>query len=407
MNYEQIRAKKVVTEETVNHRDGSTSVREHTEWVMRQPIFTDTEWLAIIADECHRAKNHKSQTARGLWKLRAPIQLALSGTPIQNHPAELWSVLRWLYPEQYHEQGKRYNGVAWAYWPFYDEYVDDYDTGYGRVIVGVKNPDALRFELRNRLVRRTKGELLDLPPKVREIVPVALNPKQRKAYEQAETAFWLEIEQAIKDGDTALAKDVEKVVQGTKRIIELSNGAARTVRLRQVASTPALLGGEDDSAKLDAAVEIITDAAEDKQFVVFTEFVGTANILVDRLCQNKVSAEAFTGEVKDTRVRTQFEDKFQNGDIRVLVGTLAAMRESITLTAADTVIFIERAWVPAWNEQAEDRLWRTGQENQVTVLILEAEDTVDESRVKPTNAVKEAIVSAVIHKDHVKEVDHA
>lgn len=405
VNWEQIRAQKIEKKVQVNHRDGSTSERPEVSWQMRQPIFEQTEWLAIVADEAHRAKNHKSQTARGLWKLQAPIQLALSGTPLQNHPAELWSILRWLYPEQYHEHGKQHGGTAWAYWPFYDEYVEDYETGKhrGRTIIGVKNPDALRFELKGRLIRRTKTEVLDLPEKVREVIPVTLSPKQRKIYDEAENAFWLTIEQAVKEGDQTLAKQVEEVLSGKRKVYEITNGAARTVRMRQVCSTPALLGGEDVSAKLDAAVEIITDAG-DKQFVVFTEFVETANILCNRLVAHGLNAKAWTGDV-DTVTRTMLEDQFQAGDIDVLVGTIASMGEGVTLTAADTAIFIERHWTPSKNEQAEDRLWRNGQKNQVTILIIEAEDTVDTDRVAPTNAVKEGIVASVIKKDEVKVRD--
>lgn len=401
VNYEQIRSVKYIEEQVVNHRDGSSSTLAHVRWKMKQPIFEETKWLAVIADECHRAKNPKAQVSRGLWRIEAPIQIAMSGTPVQNHPGELWSILRWLYPDQYHEQGRKHNGIAWAYWPFYDEYVEDYDSGFGRVVVGVKNPDALRFELKNRLVRRTKADVLSLPEKVRETIPVTLSPKQRKAYTKAEKDFWLAIEQAAADGD----KSAEGVLTGQTRIFELANGAARTVRLRQVASTPALLGGEDDSAKLDAAVEIITDA-QPKQFVVFSEFVDTVNILVARLRKKGLVAEAYTGEVTDTRLRTAYEDQFQVGDIDVLVGTIPAMGESVTLTAADTVLFLERSWVPARNEQAEDRLWRNGQKNQVTVLILEATDTVDDGRVKPTNITKEGIVAAIVKRDDVREVDH-
>jgi SNF2 family DNA or RNA helicase len=222
-------------------------------------------------------------------------------------------------------------------------------------------------------------------------------------YDQAESDFWLAVTQAIQEGDVALAKELDQVVKGKKKIYEMTNGAARTVRLRQIASTPATLGGDDDSAKLDAAVEIITDA-QPKQFVVFTEFVPTAHALVERLRAKKLTAEAFTGSVS-SGVRTMYEDRFQSGEIDVLVGTLAAMRESLTLTAADTVIFIERSWVPAHNEQAEDRCYRNGQKNAVTVLILQAEGTVDEDRVRPTNTAKEAIVSSVIKKDSIKEVE--
>lgn len=399
VNWEQIRANTRIEERLVNHRDGSTSMQEETIVELKQPLFETTDWLAAIADEAHRAKNRKAAQTIGLWRIDAHIKMALSGTPLMNSPDELWAILRWLFPEQYGRSSK--NHPRTAYWAFHDQYTDSYE-GYGgsKVVVGVKNPDALRFELKDRLIRRTKGQKLNLPPKVRTYIPVKLNKGQRKAYEEAERKFWLEIVQAVTEGDKQAAKFAEEAVSGKKRIIEISNGAARTVRLRQVASTPALLGGEDDSGKLDACVDQIIDNAH-KQHVVFTEFVGTASILVERLRKKKLTAEAFTGEV-DGAVRTQFEDDFQNGDIDVLVGTIGAMREGVTLTAADTVHFIERAWVPGQNEQAEDRLHRIGQDNKVTVLIYEAEDTVDVDKIRPTNEVKETIVRSVIVKDEVE-----
>lgn len=405
VNWEQVRAVKRQEDREVHHRDGSVSMKTETWYEMKEPLFEQTEWLTVIADEAHRAKNRKAAQTQGLWRIDAPLKLALTGTPLMNSPDELWSILKWLYPEQYGKSSKGHPRTA--FWAFHDQYTESYE-GYGgsKIVVGVKNPDALRFELQNRLIRRTKGEKLNLPPKVRQTIPVTLNPKQRKLYEKAEKEFWLAIEQAVKEGDKDATKFAEGIAAG-KKVYEISNGAARTVRLRQVASSPALLGAEDDSAKLDAAVEIITDN-QPKQFVVFCEFVETVHLLVERLRKPRphgpgLRAEAFTGEV-DSALRTVYEDRFQNGEIDVLVGTIGAMRESITLTAADTVIFTERAWVPGWNEQAEDRLWRNGQENAVTVIILEAEDTVDVDKIKPTNEIKQMIVKSVLKQDEIKEV---
>lgn len=401
VNWEQLRAQKHETEKTVHHRDGSTSTDKVVTWSLRQELFGATDWLAAIGDEAHRAKNYKALVTRGLWMIDAPIKIAATGTPLMNAPNELWSILKWLYPEQY---GKSSPGhPRTAYWAFHDQYTDSYEGYKGsRVIVGVKNPDALRFELKDRLVRRTKGDVLDLPPKVREIVPIKLNDKQQKLYDEAEDAFWLEVEQAVKDGDKAAKRFAEEVADGKKTIFEISNGAARTVRLRQIASTPALLGGPDDSAKFDAIVENISDNKH-QQHVVFCEFVESCNLLAARIRKLGLSAEAFTGDVKDTRIRTYYEDRFQGGEIDVLVGTLGAMRESITLTNANVVHFSERAWVPGWNEQAEDRLHRNGQEDRVTVLIYEAQDTVDTEKVSPTNSLKELIVASVIKKDKVEQ----
>lgn len=407
VNYEQIRAQRHEKEVIVNHRDGSCSTRIEKWYDLKQPLFAETDWLAVIADEAHRAKNRKAAQTIGLWSIDAPIKFALTGTPLMNSPDELWSLLKWLYPEQYGKsdppRGTKPGHHRTAFWAFHDQYTESYEGyGGGRIVIGVKNPDGLRFELKDRLIRRTKAQKLNIPEKTREHIPVKLNAGQQKVYDEAEGAFWLQVTQAISEGDKAAAKFAKEVLEGKKRIFEISNGASRTVRLRQVCSTPALLGGEDDSAKFDAIVDNVLDNSH-QQHVVFTEFVESSNLLVARLRKKGVEAEAFTGEVTDTRIRTFYEDKFQSGNIDVLCGTLGAMRESITLTAANIVHFSERAWVPGWNEQAEDRLHRTGQVNPVTILIYEGIDTVDTQKVRPTNALKEIIVSSVIHKDQIQE----
>jgi SNF2 family DNA or RNA helicase len=350
---------------------------------MAEPLLKEIDWLAIIADEAHRAKNRKSLQTLGLWQLHAPVKLALTGTPILNSPDEIWALLAWLVPDQYGRGGKRT-----AYWTFYDQYVDYYEGPYGRVITGARNPDALRFELSNKLVRRTKNSVLDLPEKTRRYVDITLRPKQRKLYEEAEKAMWLEI--AKEQGVEALEKS----------LLEIPNGAARCTRLRQIASSPALIGGDDVSAKLDAAVELIEDAG--RQVVVFSEFKMTCQLLADRLAKRKISSAQITGNISPED-RTDSVQNFQEGDIDVMICTLDAGGVGITLTAADTVIFLERDWTPAINEQAEDRLHRIGQVNRVSVIILQAADTVDIDRVAPANQLKSAIVSSVIQTDVVKE----
>lgn len=394
VNWEYIRAKKeeYMKKVKVTYPSGDVRIEDRTaaRWVLKEPLLGTTPWIAVIADEAHRAKNRKSLQTRGLFKIKADMKLALTGTPLMNSPDELWSLLRWLYPEQYT-----------AFWTFYDDYVDAYETSHGRKIVtGVKNPDALRFELSTRLVRRTKAEVLSLPDKTRQIISVTLPAKQRKLYQEAEKQMWFEVEQAIKEGDKNAVKFAEAALKGGK-LYQVPNGAARLVRLQQIASTPALLGGEDESIKLDTAEEIILDN-QPKQFVVFTKFVKTAELLVERLKAKGIRAAAFSGHV-DSQARTELENEFQAGDIDVLVGTIAAMREGITLTAASDQIWLERDWTPANNEQGEDRCHRTGQRHPVTILIIQAEDTVDTNNVAPTNALKSLIVGSVISKDHVHE----
>lgn len=358
---------------------------------MTEPWLLEHDWQAVIADECHRAKNRKAQQTLGLWQLQAPVRLALTGTPILNSPDEIWSLLVWLRPEQYGRGGGRI-----AYWTFYDLYVDYYETQYGRVVTGVRDPDALRFELADKLVRRTKGTVLDLPPITRRYIDVELGPKQRRIYKEAERKLWVELEQEAAAGDEKAAA----VLEGELRLLELPNGAARCTRLRQIASTPALLGTPDNSAKLDTAVELIEDAG--RQVVVFSAFKGTCELLRTRLAKRKISCELITGDVPPEE-RTDRVARFQEGEITVIASTLQAGGVGITLTAADTVIFLERDWTPAINEQAEARLHRIGQENAVTVLILQAVDTVDTGKVQPANELKSIIVGSVLQQDSIKE----
>jgi SNF2 family DNA or RNA helicase len=381
VNYEQLR----ITKEKKKLRNGGTK----TVTVMKEPLFEETEWFAVIADEAHRAKNRKAAQTKGLFRVRGHVMLALTGTPLMNSPDELWALLHWLFPKEYT-----------SYWRFYEQYVDYIEGYFGKVITGVKNPDALRFELNKRLYRRTKAQVLDLPEKTRVTIPVNLDAKQRKVYTEAEKGLWLEIEKAIEAGDKTAARLAEAADQG-KNIYTIPNGAARTVRLRQILSTPALLGGDDHSAKMDALVENVLDNRH-KPHDVWSEFVQSCDILAERLRSHGLFVATYTGETEE-HVRTELEDQFQRGEINVLVGTIGAMREGITLTASDTSHFLERAWVPGWNEQAEDRKHRIGQRKPVTICIYEAKDSVDDGKIAPTNRLKERIVKTVLPKDDIKE----
>lgn len=357
------------------------------------------EWLGVVADEAHRAKNRKSQQTKALLKIKAPVQLALTGTPIMNSPDELWAILRWLYPEQYT-----------SYWTFYYQYVDDYEVTMGdrrtRVVTGVKNPDALRFELADKLVRRTKRDELDLPDKIYKPIEVELKPEQQKLYNEVESQLVVEIKQAIdaaEDPETAAklrglareaieAEDPKKLEQ---LMLTIPNAAARVTRLRQIASSPALLGGEDISAKYDAVEDLISDNPG-QQYVVFCWFKEAAELIAAR-CRRKLKlrAEAMNGDVsaadRDDMVR-----RFQDSNLDVLVCTISTGGTGLTLTAAETAIFVERDWTPANNMQAEDRLHRIGQENTVTIVNIEAAGTVDTGRVGPKNRLKELIISQVL-----------
>lgn len=405
----------IIDAPTLERRKRQLSGAEH--WVVVNwevfrtdlaPLLEERDWDAIIADEVHRAKNYKkrvsrkrdsalSQAERFRRTRNADMRVGLTGTPILNDPSDLWSPLHWLDPESYG-----------SYWWFFHTYVYYYEGNYGRVITGVRNPDALRSALRTTLVRRTKGQVLKdlpakLPPDEREI---ELYPVQRKLYKQAEKELWLEVEEVLSDPELAESvapKFRERVLRAIEaqdfQTLEhlLPNGGSRITRMRQVISTPALVGGEDKSAKLDAVQDIVLDHP-DEQFVVYTWFKGTADIMARRLrklLKDDNAARAVHGDTPDGEKDEAFE-AFQRGDVRVLVATIRTGGEGHDLYAARFAIFVERDWVPAYNRQALDRLHRIGQDRRVQAIYLDAADTLDVGKVVPTNRLKELIEASVL-----------
>lgn len=357
------------------------------------PELSKIHWAGVIADEAHRAKNYKSAQSKALRKLRAAVQVAATGTPIMNSPDELWALLNWMEPKTYS-----------SYWAFFHTYVESY-SGYrgSHVITGVRNADSLRFELRNRLVRRVKTQVLeDFPEKLpEEIIEVDMVPAQRRAYVEAQHAFLFDIEAAMKDPDLDHTKK-QNIIEALRsgdvaqvgRLVE--NAAARVSLMRQIATSPGLVdGAEDKSGKLDAIVETISDNAG-KQFVVACWHKKTAELLVERLGRLKpaVDADFFHGDVS-LDDRTKLVERFQAGNLQVLVLTIAAGGVGITLTAANTILFAEEDWVPANNRQMEDRLYRIGQKNDVSVVKFRSKNTVDTLDIAPANRLKELIEDAV------------
>lgn len=346
--------------------------------------------LALLLDEAHRIKNPKAQQTKGvtrlgkaLTKTGLEIVIPMTGTPVMANPGDLYTLLRMVRPEQYT-----------SYWAFYHSYIDSYQTSYGREMTGLKNVDALRFELSDKMIRRTKKKVLkDLPEKLPpQHVPVPLTPQQRKLYEAAEREFFLDVAKWLQENPDVDPDDLATMDLGA--LVQLiPNGAARTMRLRQIASSPALLGGPDDSAKFTAAEEIIRDNPG-KPFVIFTWFTESAALLANRLRKGKPALKV--GVIAGDADPTPVKNEFQQGELDIVVCTIAKGGVGLTLTRASTAIFVERDWTPAINEQAEDRLHRIGQKDPVNIVILEGKDTIDTGIVADANRFKSMIAAQVL-----------
>lgn len=364
----------------------------------------DPGWLAVIADEIHRAKSRDAQQTKGLWRTRGQVMYGLTGTPLMNSPDELWSLLRWLWPSEYHEQGEKFAPGAMAYWPFYMTYVDFWEDQRGRkVVTGVKNPDALRFALKGKLIRRTAA-ILNLKGRKRFYYDVPMTPTQEKMYREAETQMWLEIQRDAVAGDEAAQKLAAAALSGASAtdLMRIPNGAARFVRLQQILENCAVIGGPDESGSMDDFEQKYQDSRPEP-WIVFVKYKLSCELLADRL-RKKFGARVaiYNGDVT-SQDRTAIEDSFQRGELDVVVGTIDAMYQGITLTNGHLQAWLSRDVVPAKNEQGESRQDRLGQQKRVNVYIPQAPSTVATGTVHTLNSLKEGIVKTVIPMDEIKK----
>lgn len=349
------------------------------------------KWYGVVADEAHRMKNHDSQQSKAVQRLRAPIQIAATGTPVMNNPGELYALLAWLRPEQYT-----------SYWAFYYSYTEFYKGYQGRdVIIGVKNADGLRFELSDKMVRRTKREIHpDIPEPLEPIVyEPPMSAKQAKIYAEAEKDFWFEIAQAP-DISRAQKEEMVEALEDDNLSVEtvkmmIPNAAARTMRLRQVATSPAILGGEDVSSKLDEAEQIVLSNGIDQPFVWFAWFKDTVDLLVSRFRELGADARGFHGGNSTREERATAAAEFQAGEFPIIVFTIKTGGVGIDLFRAQNCGFLEEDWVPGENQQAFDRVDRKGQTDHPQRHILRAPDTVDVGKIAPKLATKTLIVETI------------
>ena len=310
----------------------------------REDTIARISWDWVIADESQNLKNRATQNYRAVSSLKTRRIAFLTATPMGNGPHELWTMLHLIDP-------KRYS----SYWRFRDLFCE-YDPWEPHArVTDTRHPDLLRRELAPRMLQRKKADVQkQLPPKTVQRVPLGLNPKQEKHYD--EMARYALV--TLTSGDT----------------LDALAPIAQLGRLRQILSTPATLGLADDSSKLDAAMDLIQST--DEKVVVFTLFRATVQALCSRLSREGVEHTYLWGgltldEIDAVKHRL-------DTDARVLVATLQTGGVGLTLTAASTCIFIDQHYNPEKQEQAQDRLHRISQTKPVTVYNLYCPNTVDD-----------------------------
>lgn len=326
----------------------------------KTPKELNRAWRAVVADEAHRGKDPKSKQTRALWAASADAdhRFALTGTPIANHPGDFWSLLRFVAPDE---------------WPSKSRFIDRYclttwNPHGGIDIVGIR-PE-LRDEFYSvvdpRFLRRPKDLVLSwLPPKVRITRTVEMVPKQRKAYHEMRKGMLAEVDSGVVMGLDPLTK--------LARLQQFANAYAEVDEDGKVTLS-------EPSGKLDSFMEFLADVGTDEPVVAYAASKQLINLAAARLEKAGIAYGRVTGDesedVRDFHVRN-----FQAGQTRVLLCTLAAASEGITLTRARYLCFLQRSWSLVENRQAEDRIHRPGAEQHERVFIIDfiTEETVEEN----------------------------
>ncbi|MGB8854209.1 MAG: DEAD/DEAH box helicase, partial [Pirellulales bacterium] len=321
----------------------------------------EIEFDYVVLDEAQSIKNAASQAAKACRLLRARHRLALTGTPVENHIGELWSIFEFLNPGQLGSASRLRKFLA---------------DGRG-------STEVVARAVRPYLLRRTKTQVLsDLPEKTEQTLYVELGEEQRKAYDELREHYRLE-----------LSGRIGRLGIGRSRIAVLE----ALLRLRQTACHPGLVDPkriDDPGAKIETLLEQLEEVLDEgHKVLVFSQFTSFLAILRRRLDERSVVYEYLDGRTTDRQARVA---RFQEDpDCKLFLVSLKAGGQGLNLTAADYIYILDPWWNPAVEAQAVDRAHRIGQTRRVFAYRLIARDTVEEKIVALQDRKRELAESIV------------
>lgn len=347
-----------------------------------EDVIKDLHYDLLIADEFHRVKSPTAKQTLALFAVNCTDKLLMSGTPMLNgRIEELWSGLHRMWPDRFsnHYGFKAYHCIR----------------GNGNRVVAYRHLDVLRRQTEPFEMRRRKDQVMkDLPAMIKVRREVELTAEGRKLYNAIidDMILWLE------DGEQ-------------KQVLSM---LSQITRLKQASFSPELYGGSKTSPKLTELKEIVAElVANGEKAIVFSQWKKATRIIQRELAQYN---PAYVDGTVPAKNRAEQVRRFQHDeDCKVFIGTIGSCREAITLTAASYVVFTDKGWTPAENEQAAARAHRYGQKRTVHVIELYAKDTIEdhiEDLLKKKQNVMDAYVDrrghisrkAIMSVDSIREL---
>jgi superfamily II DNA or RNA helicase len=334
-----------------------------------QEALSAHDYHLLILDEAQHIKNPRAKAAAAARALAARQRLCLSGTPLENHLGELWSLFHFLMPGLLGER-ERF-------------------TRLFRTPIEKQRDTARQTQLRRRvapfLLRRTKAAVArELPPKTEQVCSVALAGGQRDLYETVRLAM-----------HERIRAEVARKGWARSQIVILD----ALLKLRQICCDPRLVKLQSaakasrSSAKLELLMELLPQLLDEgRRVLLFSQFTSMLALIQAELAKSRIDYVLLTGDTVD---RATPVDRFQRGEVPLFLISLKAGGTGLNLTAADTVIHYDPWWNPAVERQATDRAHRIGQDKPVFVYKLICDGTVEE-RMTELQARKAALSEAVL-----------
>ncbi len=315
----------------------------------------DYQFKYVIADEAQYLKNSNTQNAKAIKQIKSETRYALTGTPIENSLAELWSIFDFIMP-----------GYLFGYRKFKNTYETPIIKGEDEAAMS-----KLKMLIEPFVLRRNKKEVLkELPEKTVTVLDNEMGEEQRNIY----LNYLLRAKQEISE-----QIDLNGYESSRMQIL------AALTRLRQICCHPSLFIKDynEGSSKLEQCMEIVQEAVNGgHKILLFSGYTSMFEIIEKELKQSNIKYFKLTGSTK-VEERMKLVDEFnENPEIQVFLISLKAGGTGLNLTGADMVIHYDPWWNVSTENQATDRAYRIGQRNNVQVYKLITKNSIEEKIYK-------------------------
>lgn len=310
-------------------------------------LLLKSQKFVIVLDEAQRIKNPESQTFKAINKIKslAVRRYILTGTPVANSPEDIWAQFYFL------DNGKT---LGENYKDFKKEYIHN--------PIDTDKLLELQAKIRKKSIRRLKDNVLELPEKIFQIVPVNLAPEQKNIYLKLKKELLIEV----------LKTDEKTIIDQSNSILK------KLLRLVQIASNPSLvvLDYKETPAKFKKLDELVKNIiVKNEKVIIWTSFVDNVKALKNRY--KEFGSLSISGET-EIKLRQKYVTLFQHDDnYKVMVANPAAAREGLTLTAANNAIYVDRTFNLVDYLQSQDRIHRISQKKESNIIKLIANDTIN------------------------------